>query len=194
MADEVLVARPHADATLAAAPLIAIGGNRRPLDVAGVADGDRHVFFGDEIFDTDLAGLTLNDLRAAGVAVLRLYVLQLVDDDLHQQPVARQNRAKALDRLQQLGQLVDNLLPFQAGQTLELHVKNRLRLDLRQAELHHQPFAGFGHRFRPTNQLDDRVEMINRDLEALEYVIASLRLLELEFGPAPNHVAAEFDE
>ena len=51
VADEVLVARPHADAALAAAPLVAIGRDRRPLDVAGVADRDRHVFFGDQVLD-----------------------------------------------------------------------------------------------------------------------------------------------
>ena len=67
--------------------------------------------------------------------------LQLVDDDLHQQPLAGQDGAQALDRLQQLGQLVEDLLPLEAGQPLQLHVEDRLRLDLRQAELRHQPVA-----------------------------------------------------
>ena len=70
--------------------------------------------------------------------------LQLVDDDLHQQPLAGEDGAQPLDRLQQLGELVENLLPLQAGQALELHVEDRLRLDLRQAELRHQAVAGFG--------------------------------------------------
>ena len=61
--------------------------------------------------------------------------LQLVDDDLHQQPLAGEDRAQALDRLQQLGELVENLLALEAGQPLQLHVEDRLRLDLRQAEL-----------------------------------------------------------
>ena len=89
--------------------------------------------------------LALDDLGAALVAVLRrCTALQLVDDDLHQQPLAREDRAQPLDRLQQLGQLVEDLLPLEAGQPLELHVEDRLRLDLRQAELRHQPVARLG--------------------------------------------------
>ena len=134
MADEVLVARAHADAALAAAPLIPIGRDRRSLDVAGVADRDRHVLFGDQILDAQLAG-RIDDLGAPLVAVLGLHRPQLIDDDLHQQPLAGQNRAQPLDRLEQLGQLVEDLLALQAGQALELHVENGLGLDLRQAEL-----------------------------------------------------------
>ena len=59
---------------------------------------------------------------------------QLVDDDLHQQPLAGENRAQPLDRLQQLGELVEDLLPLEAGQALQLHVEDGLRLNLRQAE------------------------------------------------------------
>ena len=73
VADEVLVARPHADAALAAAPLIPVGRDRGPLDVAGVADRDRHVFLGDQILDAQLARLAFDDLGAAIVAVLRLH-------------------------------------------------------------------------------------------------------------------------
>ena len=84
------------------------------------------------------------------VAVLLVAdLLQLVDDDLHQQALAGENRAQPLDRLQQLGELVENLLPLEAGQPLELHVEDRLRLDLRQAELRHQAVARLADRLRP---------------------------------------------
>ena len=132
MADEVLFAGAHADTPLAAAPLAAVVRDRRPLDVARVAHGDRHVFFGDQVLDAELAFLG-EDLRPAIVAVLLLHPAQFVDDDLHHQPVARENREEAFDQLQQLRQLVENLLPLQAGQPLELHVEDRLRLDLAQA-------------------------------------------------------------
>ena len=69
--DEILFARAHADAALAAAPLVAVVRDRGPLDVAGVADRDRHVFFGDQVFDAELAFLG-EDLRPARVAVLLL--------------------------------------------------------------------------------------------------------------------------
>ena len=57
VADEVLVARAHPDAPLAAAPLVSIARNGRPLDVARIADGNRHVLFGDQVLDAQLARL-----------------------------------------------------------------------------------------------------------------------------------------
>ena len=65
VADEVLLARPHADAALAAAALVAVVGDRGALDVAGVADRDRHVFFGDQVLDAELA-LFGEDLACGG--------------------------------------------------------------------------------------------------------------------------------
>ena len=60
--------------------------------------------------------------------------------------LAGENGAQPLDGLQQLGQLVEDLLPLEAGQPLQLHVEDRLRLDLRQAELRHQALARLGRR------------------------------------------------
>ncbi len=194
VADEVLLARAHPDAPFAAAALAAIRRDRGALDVAGVAHRDRHVFLGDQILDVQLARLAFDDLRAPLVAVALADVLQLVDDDLHQQALARENRAQPLDRLQQLGELVENLLPLEAGEALELHVENRLGLHLRQAELRHQPFACFRRRLRRADQRDHRVEVIERDLQPFEKVIARFRLAELELGAAAHDVAAEFDE
>ena len=194
MPDEVLVARAHADAPFPAATLVAVGGNRGALDVPRVADRNRHVFLGDQIFDADVARLALDDLRASIVPVRVADRFQLVHDDLHQQALAGQDGAQALDRLQQLGELVEDLLPLEAGQPLQLHVEDRLRLNLREAELGHQPVARLAGRLRPANERDDRVQLIERDLEPFEDVIARLGLLQLEFGPAPDDLAAELDE
>ena len=68
---------------------------------------------------------------------------QLVDDDLHQQRLAGEDAAQVLDHLQQLRQLVEDLLPLEAGQPLELHLEDGLRLELREAEGRHQPVARF---------------------------------------------------
>ncbi len=43
----------------------------------------------------------------------------------------REDGAQPLDGLEQLGQLVEDLLPLEAGQPLQLHVEDRLRLHLR---------------------------------------------------------------
>jgi hypothetical protein len=94
----------------------------------------------------------------------------------------------------QIGELVENLLTLQPGQPLELHVENRLRLDRRQSELRHQAVAGFGRRSRPANQRDHRVEVVERDLQPFEDVIARLRLPQLELRAPADDVAAELDE
>src|SRR5205085_10435808 len=119
---------------------------------------------------------------------------QLLDDDLHHEPVAREDRQQALDQLQQLGQLVENLLPFEAGQPLQLHVENGLRLDLRQLELDDQAFARLARVLRRANQGDDRVEVVERDLQTFEDVAARFRLPQLELRPPAHDLAPELDE
>ena len=133
VAHDVLFARRHADEALAAAALLPVRLERRALDVARVRRGDDDVLVGDEVFDAEVAGL-LDEVGAALVAVLRPDRAQLVEDDGHHQLVARQNGAQLLDELHQLGELVDDLLPLEARQALELHVEDRLRLERREAE------------------------------------------------------------
>ena len=119
---------------------------------------------------------------------------ELVDDDLHEQALAGQNRAQPLDRLQQFRELVEDLLALEAGQPLQLHVEDRLRLNLREAEARHQAVARFGHGLRSANQLDHLVEVIERDPQAFEDVIPRLGLAQLEFGPPADDLAPELDE
>jgi len=145
------------------------------------------------ILDAQLAAL-VDDLGAALVAELLAHGLQFGHDELHHQRVVRENSAQPLDRLHQLEQLVEYLLPLEAGQALELHVEDRLRLQLRQPELHHQPLARFGRALRSPNQLDYFVEMIERDLEAFEDVGPRLRLAQLELRAAADDLPPELDE
>ena len=158
-----------------------IGG---PLDVAGVGHGDRHVLVGDQVLDAQLA-LGVEDLRPPFVTVAIAHGRQFRPHQLHQELVARQDRPQPLDQLQDLGQLVDDLLALEAGQPLQLHVENGLRLHLRQLELGHQAFARFGRILRSPNQLDHLVQVIERDLQALEDVRAGFGLAQLELGAAP---------
>ena len=57
-----------------------------------------------------------------------------------------------------------------------------------------QAVARFGNGLRPADELDDRVEVVERDLEAFEDVIARLGLAQLELRAANDHFAAEIDE
>ena len=65
MLDEILVARLHAGAARASAALLAVGGDRRALQVAGVADGDGHLLVGDQVFEVDLGGFVFDDACGA---------------------------------------------------------------------------------------------------------------------------------
>jgi hypothetical protein len=80
--DKVLLPEPHADAALPAPLLVAVAGHRRPLHVARVRDGDRHVLVGDEVLDAELAAL-VGDLRAPGVGKRLTALAQFLDHDLH---------------------------------------------------------------------------------------------------------------
>ena len=62
--EEILGARAHADAALAAARLPPVGIHRRALQIAAVRHRDRHVFHGHQVFQADLAGV-FDDLRCA---------------------------------------------------------------------------------------------------------------------------------
>ena len=69
LGDEVLFAGLHAETARAAAALLAIDGDGRALEVAGVGDGDGDLLVCDEVFQAKLGGL-VEDLGAAGVTVL----------------------------------------------------------------------------------------------------------------------------
>ena len=79
MLDEILVARLHAGAARASAALHAVGGDRRALHVAAVADRDCDLLVGDQVFEMDFRGFVF-DHGAALVAVELLDFFQFFDD------------------------------------------------------------------------------------------------------------------
>ena len=78
--DLVFVLHAHAGHAHAAALLLAVGGHRQTLDVAGLGDGDGHLLVGDEVFDVQVA-LGRHDLRAAIVVVQPLDLQELRLDE-----------------------------------------------------------------------------------------------------------------
>src|SRR5207244_126985 len=61
MLDKILVARLHAGAALPPAPLLAVGGNRRALQVSAMADRDRDLLVGNQVFQLDFGGFIFDD-------------------------------------------------------------------------------------------------------------------------------------
>ena len=62
--DKIFFARLHAGAPGAAAALLAIDGDRRPLQIALVAHGHRNLLVGDQVFELQLGAL-VDNLRCA---------------------------------------------------------------------------------------------------------------------------------
>ena len=79
--DVVLVLHPHPGDADPAAALLAVGGQRQRLDVAGLGDRDHHLLVLDEVLDVEVV-LGERDLRAPVVAVALADLAQLVLDQL----------------------------------------------------------------------------------------------------------------
>ena len=93
------------------------------------------------------------------------------------------------DELDDREVLVLDLLALEGGQAGEPHVEDRLGLELGQVEPGHQVGPGEVDVGRLADRLDDRVEVVERDLEALEDVGPGARLAEVELGPPPDDLA-----
>ena len=93
MLDRIFFLGLGAFQALAAAALGAIDADRRPLDVALVADRDDHRLFGDQVFQIDAADLFAGDFRSPVVAVLLFDLYQVVANDLPNVGVVRQDLA-----------------------------------------------------------------------------------------------------
>ncbi len=85
--------------------------------------------------------------------------------------------------------LVADLVGLERGEAREAHVEDRLRLQLGELEALDQ--AGFGRLgvARAADQLDHRVEVVERDQQPLEDVGAGLGLAQLVLGAADDDLA-----
>jgi hypothetical protein len=119
---------------------------------------------------------------------------QLADHHLEQHLLRGQDLLEPGDELLHLGQLVQDLLPLQAGEALELHLEDGLGLDLGEGEpLHHLVPGGVAVRGL-LDELDDLVDVVERDLVAEQDVLALARLAQLVAGPPGDHVPPVGDE
>ena len=82
---------------------------------------------------------------------------------------------------------------LQRGQALQAHVEDRLRLLARELELRDQAVARFVGVGRAADQLDHRVEVVERDQQPLEDVGASLGAAQFVLGAAGDDLALVVD-
>ncbi len=115
MLDKVLVLSRCSKTAFAAAPLTRIRRDRRAFDVTGLCDGDGDLFVGDQILDIKL-GVSIDDLCPASITINSLDLGQLVNDDLPQHTLVRENVFKLGDVFDDLCVFVEDLLPFKGRQ------------------------------------------------------------------------------
>ncbi len=87
-----------------------------------------------------------------------------------------------------LGELVDDLLALEGGQPAQLHVEDRVRLELVDLEQLDQALAGVVDLGRAPDQRDHLVEHVERLDQAAQDVGALLGLAEPELGAPPDDV------
>ena len=191
--DRILFARGHADHALAAAVLLAIGGERLTLDIAAARDGDHHIFVGDQVLVGHFSCCILCDLGAASVGELLLELGELIRDDFRDARRARQDVFQLGDELDDFEILVFDLLALEGGETRKAHVENCLRLQFTKLEALHELCASNIDVGRSANGLDDRIKIIECDLEPFEDVGALTGLLEFVFGATAHDDAAMID-
>ena len=126
---------------------------------------------------TPISHVGVDDLGAALVAVLLLDLLQLGDHHLHQDLLAPQDLLQLRDERADLLDLGDQRVALEAGQLGEAHVEDRLGLPGRQVEARNEARLGRLGVLRRADEVDDRVDVVDGDLQALEDVhpVAGLR-------------------
>ena len=137
MFDEILFSGRRANLAAAAALLCTIERERGALDVAAVRDRDELILFNDQILDRELA-LGLDDLGAAGIGELLFDFVELAGDQLQQFFFVCEYFLVARDESDGFLVLGFDFFALERSQTAQRQIEDRLRLQLRQAELLHQ--------------------------------------------------------
>ena len=176
--DEVVFLELDATHTLAAALLLAVGGNGQALDVAAARDRDDHVLVGDEVLDVEVTRL-VGDLGTTLVGIAALDLEHLVADDLLDEALVTQDALVIGDLLAQLGEFGLDLLALESGQTAQAHLEDVICLDLRKPEALDETRACLGVIARRADDGDDLVDVVERDDQTLEDVGTLLGLAQL---------------
>src|SRR5208282_886015 len=179
MLDEIFLGGGRANLAATAALLRAVERQRSALDIAAVRDGDELILFDDEILDRELA-LGFDDLSAARIGEFFFDFVELARYQLQQFLLVGQNFPVAGDQLDRLLVFVFDFLALERSKAAQREIEDRLRLQLRQPELLHQAGPRALGVLRSANQLDDCVQILQRNQQAVEDVEARLGFLQLE--------------
>ena len=163
----------------------AAGRQQREARVVGHLDRGRG---GDGV-----AGRGQQDRTARG-AVLLGDVGELVGDDLPQQLLVGEDRVEVLDGALELGLLLLQLQLAELGQAAQRHVEDVVGLDVGELEDLDEPLLGRGRVVRAADDLDDLVDVEDRDEQAVDEVEAVGGLLAAERRAAAYDLEAVAEE
>ena len=112
------------------------------------------------------------------VAEALLDVERFALDDLRDAPRAAQNVFQLRDRLDQLGVFILDLLPLEPNERSQTHIDDRL-CRVRSARIAPKSLLGLVGRLASANDLDDLIDVVERDAIAFEQVRALLRFTKV---------------
>ncbi len=124
-------------------------------------------------------------LRRSSVSLLTIWAIA---------PRAAQNVLQLGDRLDQLGVFVLDLLALEPDQRAQAHVDDRLCLHFGERKALGETRLGFVGRLAAAHDLDDFVDVVERDAVAFEQVRALFGLAQIVGRAASDDVFAVIDE
>jgi hypothetical protein len=137
-----------------------------------VRDRDDHLLVGDQVLDVDVV-LGVRDLGAALIAVALGDLEQFLLDQAVDLVLVAEQLAQLANALDEVGVLALDRVGLERGQLLEAQLEDRLGLDVGEPKALDQALAGDVAVARRADQLDDLVEVVERDQQALEAVRSS---------------------
>ena len=186
----IVLGRVQGGDALAAALLLLVVFQRRPLHVAAAGQSDHHLVIGDEILDINAVEGFGHHFRTArrgeGVPDFRNFALHFAAQHIG----IFQNGLVEFNLLQQVLVLVHELVALQTRQTLQAHVKNGAGLHLGEGKtLHQSRTRRIGIR-RRTDERNHLVDVINGQPQTFQNMGAGFGLAQIEAGAPYDHLAA----
>ncbi len=158
-----------------------------------MGNGDHHRFIRDHIHDADLA-IGKSDLCSPRVTIFFFDLRQLQLDDLFPSFFPGENIFQVFNGLQQSFVLLFYFKSLQSDEALQAHFQDGLGLQIAQAETAHQAGVRLFDRLRIADQLDDFIEVIQRDQQSFEDVRPFFRFFQFILRAAHDDIQPKMDK
>ena len=193
--------QPHRFFGLAAGACLAAGAStgglkftdRHPLEVAVLSQQHDRALIGDQI-DVIKTSFEVQDLGATRGVMALLELTQLALDNAKHPLTAGQDVLVIGDLGQQILVLKADLVGFQRREAAQLHLQDRVSLDLGEAMAGDELLPGRGRISGIADQLNDGVEIIEGHQQALQDVVAFFCFTQQEARATFNRLDAEIEK